>query len=115
MIALAVALAAVWPVYRSVTNDSFSAVIGAGEFGPSTPLIAREVPDLVVTHNAGHDGQQYYAVARHPFDPEASAPFLSNPVYRYRRIVFPVLGTLLAPSGGVRLIAALMAIGLAAV
>jgi hypothetical protein len=115
MIALAVALAAVWPVYRSVTNSSFTAIIGAGEFGPSTPLIAKEIPDLVVTNNAGHDGQQFYAVARHPFDPQASAPFLANPVYRYRRIAFPVLGALLAPSGGVRLIAALMAIGLAGV
>ena len=115
MIALAVALAGVWPLYRTVANHSFTAIIGAGVVGPSTPLLAREVPDLVVTSNAGHDGQQFYAVARHPFDPAASAPFLANPVYRYRRIVFPVLGWILAPSGGTRLIAALMVIGLAGV
>ncbi|MEY2446906.1 MAG: hypothetical protein QOH79_382 [Acidimicrobiaceae bacterium] len=115
MIALAVALAGVWPVYRSVANHSFTAIIGAGVVGPSTPLIAREVPDVVVTPNAGHDGQQFYAVARHPFDPEASAPYLANPVYRYRRIVFPVLGWLFAPTGGTRLIAALLIVGLAGV
>jgi hypothetical protein len=115
MIALAVALAGVWPLYRSVANHSFSAVVGAGVVGPSTPLIAREVPDVVVTPNAGHDGQQFYAVARHPFDPSASAPYLANPVYRYRRIVFPVMAWALAPAGGTRLIAALLIVGLAGV
>jgi hypothetical protein len=115
MVALAVAVAAVWPVYRATANHSFSAILSAGIVGPSTPLIAAEVPDLVVTENAGHDGQQFYAVARHPFDPEASAPYLANPVYRYRRIVFPLLGWALAPSGGTRLIAALMVVGLGGV
>ena len=115
MIALAVALAAVWPVYRSMTNHSFTAIIGAGVVGPSTPLLGREVPDLVMTNNAGHDGQQFYAIARHPFDPEGAAPYLANPVYRYRRIAFSVIGWALAPNGGTRLIAALMLIGLAGV
>ena len=115
MIALAVALAGVWPLYRSGANHSFTAIIGAGVVGPSTPLIAREVPDVVVTPNAGHDGQQFYAVARHPFDPSAAAAHLANPVYRYRRILFPLIAWALAPSGGTRLIAALMAVGLAGV
>jgi hypothetical protein len=115
MIALAVALAGVWPLYRSLANHSITAIIGAGVVGPSTPLIAAEVPDLVVTTNAGHDGQQFYAVARHPLDPPASAPFLANPVYRYRRIVFPALGWVMAPGGGTRLIVALLVLGLAGV
>lgn len=115
LVLLAVALAGIWPLYRSAENHSFTAIIGAGVVGPSTPLLAREVPDLAVTQNAGHDGQQFYAVARHPFDPSASAPYLANPVYRYRRIVFPLIGGALAPGGGTRLIAALMLVGLAGV
>lgn len=112
MITLAVALAAVWPVYRSVENHSFTAIIGAGVAGPSAPLLAREVPDLVATNNAGHDGQQFYAVARAPFDPPRSAPFLDTPTYRYRRILMPAVAWIVAPHGGARLIAALMVIGL---
>lgn len=115
MVLLAVALAGVWPSYRSISNHSVTAIIGAGVSGPSTPLLVREVPDLVVTSNAGHDGQQFYAIARHPFDPTAAAPFLANPVYRYRRIMFPVLGWMLAPHGGTWLIVALSVVGLAGV
>ena len=67
LVLLAVALAGIWPLYRSAENHSFTAIIGAGVVGPSTPLLAREVPDLAVTQNAGHDGQQFYAVAgNHP-------------------------------------------------
>ena len=112
MIVLAVALAGVWPVYRSLTNHSFTAIIGAGENGPSTALLVREVPDLVATNNAGHDGQQFYAVARAPFDPVKSEPYLDTPAYRYRRIMMPAMAWVLAPHGGVRLIATLMVLGL---
>lgn len=115
MIVLAVALAAIGPIYRSVANHSFTAIIGEGVIGSAQPLLQREVPDLVMTNNLGHDGQQFYAIARHPFDPNASAPYLAGPVYRYRRILFPLLGWALAPHGGTRLIAALLVVGLVGV
>ena len=115
MILLAVALAAIWPLDRAVTNHSFTAIIGAGIEGPSIRLLAREVPDLVVADDAGHDGQQFYAVARAPFDPPRSKPYLDTPSYRYRRILMPALAWLAAPHGGVRLIFVLMVLGLVGV
>ena len=79
LVLLAVALAGIWPLYRSAENHSFTAIIGAGVVGPSTPLLAREVPDLAVTQNAGHDGQQFYAVARHPFRPACVSAISRHP------------------------------------
>jgi hypothetical protein len=110
------ALALVWPAMAVVhAGGQPSVLIGTGAKGPSLQLLEREVPDLVGYGNAGHDGQQFYAVARHPFEPELSAPDLANPAYRYRRIGFSFLGWVLAPHGGLRLILALAGIGVASV
>jgi hypothetical protein len=113
--AAVVAIAAVWPLMAMVWAGHPSAVIGAGRHGPSLPVLEREIPGLVGTGNAGHDGQQFYVIARHPFDPTAAAPYLANPVYRYRRPLFSWMGGALAPSGGLGLVWAFVLVGLAAV
>ena len=110
-----VLLASVWPTAWAVHQGDLSALVSPGATGPSLALLAREVPGLVVTPNAGHDGQQFYAIARKPFGPRETAPYLTTPSYRYRRILFPLLGWALAPHGGRRLILALAAIGLISV
>jgi hypothetical protein len=110
-----VLLASVWPTAWALRQGDLSALVAPGITGPSLELLAREVPGLVVAHNAGHDGQQFYAIARKPFGPRQTARYLTTPSYRYRRILFPLLGWAMAPHGGRRLIVALAAIGLVSV
>jgi hypothetical protein len=110
-----VLLASIWPTAWAVRQGDLSALVSPGVTGPSLALLAREVPGLVVGHNAGHDGQQFYAIARKPFGPRETARYLTTPSYRYRRILFPLLGWALAPHGGRRLIVALAAVGLLSV
>ncbi|TML88766.1 MAG: hypothetical protein E6G06_15705 [Actinobacteria bacterium] len=110
-----VLLASVWPAAWALHQGDLSALVGPGAVGPSLGLLAREVPGLVVTPNAGHDGQQFYAIARKPFRPRETARYLKDPSYRYRRILFPLVGWALAPHGGRRLILAFAAIGLLSV
>src|SRR5207237_980466 len=94
---------------------TFVTLPASGARGPSLGVLAREVPGLVVTPNAGHDGQQFYAIARKPFRPRETARYLKDPSYRYRRILFPLVGWALAPHGGRRLILAFAAIELLSV
>jgi hypothetical protein len=110
-----VLLASVWPTAWALRQGDLSALVSPGATGPSVELLAREVPGLVVGRNAGHDGQQFYAIARKPFAPRETARYLTTPSYRYRRILFPLLGGVLAPHGGRQLVLALAAIGLLSV
>jgi hypothetical protein len=55
---------------------------------------------LTAPDEVGLDGQQFYAIARDPFHPEAVATSLDRPQYRYQRPLYPALAWLLHPSGG---------------
>jgi hypothetical protein len=112
---LAVALAALWPLQWANTQGDLSAVLGAGIDGPAAPVLQRELPEAIRFGSFGHDGQQFYVVARYPLDPKAGARFLDSPAYRYRRILYPALAGVLAPDGGRRLVVALLAVALAGV
>jgi hypothetical protein len=111
----AVALASLWPLAWARQNGGVDALLGAGVHSTARPMIDREVPGAVRFDSLGHDGQQFYVVARHAFDPAAAAPLLDSPAYRVRRIAFPVLAGFLAPNGGQRLIWAMLAVSLAGV
>lgn len=112
VVALTVVLAALWPLLWSVAYGSTDALLGVGTSGPSRVEIDREIPDLRHVDNVGHDGQQFYVIARHPFDPSAARGSLDVPVYRYRRILFPLLAGLAAPGGGRSLLVAFAAISM---
>jgi hypothetical protein len=114
-IALTLLLASVWPLLWVFANGSTDALLGVGVDGGARPAVQQEIPDLHLVKDAGHDGQQYYVIARHPFDPQAAAPYLDRPEYRYRRILFPLLAGALAPDGGRRLIVAFAVVSLAGV
>ena len=115
VVVAAVLLATVWPTAWALRQGDLSALVGPGAAGPSLALLAREVPGLVVLPNAGHDGQQFYAIARKPFGPREMGRYLTTPSYRYRRILFPLLAGAVAPDGGRRLILAIAAIGVLSV
>lgn len=111
----AVALASLWPLAWARSNGGVDALLGAGADSTARPLIDHEVPGAVRFASLGHDGQQFYVVARHRFDPAAAAPLLDAPAYRMRRIGLPAVAGTLAPDGGRRLIWAMLGVSLAGV
>lgn len=47
--------------------------------------------DKIPLYINGYDGQFYYSIANNPFDLNYLAQTLDNPIYRYRRIFYPLL------------------------
>lgn len=91
-------------------------LIHPGADGPSAAAIASDFPGEVLPPGLGHDGQQFYAVARSPFDLDAAAENLDRPRYRLQRMAFPLLAWALHPSGGgTGLVAAFLVVGVVAV
>jgi hypothetical protein len=96
-------------------NGNPVSLINPGADGPSAAAVEADFPDLELPPGLGHDGQQFYAIARDPFPPKASAPYLDRPRYRLQRPLYPWLAWLLHPTGGgTGLIFALFAVGFAA-
>lgn len=94
------ALSLLWPLLQISAYGSFDALLGVGPQGPARAQIQAEIPDLVLTSDVGHDGQQFYVISRHPFDPTAAEGSVDPLAYRYRRILYPLVGSVLAPDGG---------------
>jgi len=92
-------------------------LIQPGHQGPSHAAFEHDFPNAYFPDGEGHDGQQFYAVARNPLHPtEVAADLGQNPRYRLQRILFPALAWVLHPSGGgYGLITALLIVGAAAV
>ena len=109
---LAVVAAALWPLAWAQTNGGLTSLLGVGVDGPARALVTAEIPEVALFGGLGHDGQQFYAVARHPFDPAAARDALDSPAYRYRRILFPAAAGALAPDGGRPLIVAMLGVSL---
>ena len=105
IVALTVACSLLWPLLQIAAYGSFDALLGVGPDGPARAAIEREIPDLHLTSDYGHDGQQFYVISRHPFDPQAAEGAVDPLAYRYRRILYPLIGSVLAPQGGRWLIA----------
>lgn len=89
---------------------SVSALLLPAADGPS--VIHRDFPHAKLFPDPGHDGQQFYVIARNPFHPRTTAQQLDNPARRYRRVLFPVLGRLLSPVNGAPLVIALAVVSI---
>lgn len=90
-------------------------LLQAGRAGPSAAVIQHDFPDTELPGGIGHDGQQFYAIARAPMHPRAVALQLDRPHYRLQRILYPALAWVLHPQGGgTGLIAAMFVVGLLA-
>jgi hypothetical protein len=88
-------------------------VIVPGDDGPAAALLQRDFPTFDFHDAAGHDGQQFYALAREPMHLDQAADSLDRPHYRAQRILLPALAWLLHPSGGgIGLVVALVSVGL---
>lgn len=75
-------------------------LIQPGAKGPSAPVFAEDFPDTVLPGGIGHDGQQFYAIARNPLHWDEVADHLDRPQYRLQRPLFPLLAWALHPTGG---------------
>lgn len=98
-------------------------LIHPGADGPSAEVVAADF-DEPLPPGIGHDGQQFYAIARDPWHPDDVADHLDRPRYRLQRPLLPVLAWALQPTGGgpglvwamfAVNVAALVALGLALV
>lgn len=99
--ALGVAIAVLLVVFdlaRTSTNPLN--LVQPGVEGPSVELIREDFPDGQLLSSTGLDGQQFYAVARYPFDLDEAAQHLDRPRYRLQRPLLSWLGWLGHPTGG---------------
>lgn len=91
-------------------------LIQPGTLGPSTEAVAADFPEIEQPEATGLDGQQYYAIARDPLHLDETATQLDNPRYRFQRPLLPWLAWGLQPTGGgIGLVWALFAVGLAGI
>lgn len=91
-------------------------LVQPGLRGPSAAVFVEDFPDSYVPNSVGLDGQQFYAVARDPFDLDAVAEHLDRPRYRLQRPLLSWLAWLGHPTGGgPGLIASFAVVGVAAV
>lgn len=96
--------------------DHISNLLLPGERGPSVDAVLADIPDADLAPGRGHDGQQFYAVARAPMHLDEAAEHLDRPRYRLQRPLFPVLAWALHPSGGgTGLVVVLVALGIAGI
>lgn len=91
-------------------------IVHPGADGPSADAILEDFPGHELPPGLGHDGQQFYAIARNPLHPAEVADDLDRPRYRLQRMAYPLTAWVLHPSGGGEgLVLALFAVGVAAV
>ncbi|HTY62181.1 MAG TPA: hypothetical protein VMG30_07965 [Acidobacteriota bacterium] len=77
-----------------------ASIIFPGAEGPSARVFLEDFPNAKLPAGIGHDGQQFYAIARQPLHLNRVAPDLDRPRYRLQRIAFPLIVWMLHPQGG---------------
>ena len=96
--------------------DHISNLLLAGEEGPSVDAVTADIPDADLAPERGHDGQQFYAIARGPMHLDEASEHLDRPRYRLQRPLLSVLAWALHPwGGGTGLVVALLVVGVAGV
>src|SRR5690606_32547344 len=99
-----------------VNGGNTLGLVQPGADGPAVEVFAEDFPAVELPEGLGHDGQQFYAIARNPLDVEAVSEHLDRSRHRYQRPLFPLLAWALHPSGGgYGLIAAFAVVGIASV
>ena len=98
------------------TRDQLGGLVVTSPKLPAASVIGPDLGDDAVKASGAHDGAFFYLLARQPMHLDRVAPSLDRPRYRSQRILFPVLGWALHPSGGgPGLVWALFAVGVAGV
>jgi hypothetical protein len=68
-----------------------SALLRIGDRSASRSYVERDLPDPVLTSGFGHDGQQFYVVARAFPDLQSADGHVDRLRYRARRVLYPAL------------------------
>lgn len=87
----------------SVSTGSPAGLAGLfqpGTEGPALDVVLEDFEGIEVSPSTGHDGQQFYAIAREPMHLSNVAVSLDRPRYRLQRPLFPWLAWALHPFGG---------------
>lgn len=91
-------------------------LIQPGRQGPSADVFRDDFPGEYIPDSTGLDGQQFYVVARSPFDLDGIAEHVDRPRYRLQRPLLSWLAWLGHPfGGGTGLIASFAVVGLLAI
>jgi hypothetical protein len=97
------------------TSGNPVSLVTPGAHGPSVRAFDRDFPETPLPDGIGHDGQQFYAVARQPMHLDAVSRDLDRPRYRLQRPLMPWLAWAIHPSGGgLGLVYALLLVGFGA-
>ena len=92
LLAASMAVAGILAVRPIVANDGdVAAVLRVGRYSASRAVVEQDLPDPPMTDDYGHDGQQFYALARAFPDLADAEDDVDKLRYRSRRIVLPVL------------------------
>ena len=99
-----------------VEYNHVAAILYVGQDGPAAALLREDIPAYDLAVGRGHDGQQFYAIARSPMHLRETSEFLDRPRYRLQRPLFPLMAWALQPTGGgTGLVIALAAVGVGGV
>lgn len=108
------ALALVIVVAVASANGGLTGLLSVGEDFSIRPFIEADFEHIELASGDGHDGQQYYGIARDPFGTGRVPALLDNPSYRYLHLLYPLLAGgfgLFSPAVTVWLMAALAVVG----
>jgi hypothetical protein len=70
-----------------------TALLNVGDQAASRPFVEQDFPEVAFVKGFGHDGQQFYVVARSVTDLHQLEGNVDRPEYRARRILFPLLAS----------------------
>lgn len=73
------------------SNGGLSGLLTVGEDFPIRDYVVADLGDIQLASGVGHDGQQYYGIARDPLGLGDVPDLLDNPSYRYLHILYPAL------------------------
>ncbi|MGZ4718253.1 MAG: hypothetical protein ACXWCB_16315 [Acidimicrobiales bacterium] len=99
-------------------GGNVTALLNVGEQAASRPFVERDFSDIALVERYGHDGQQFYVVARSVTDLQQIDGNVDRPRYRARRILLPLLASPFpagAPTVWAMFAISLVAVGMAGV
>ena len=88
---LSAAVALVVAMAIAASNGGLSGLLTVGEDFPIRDFVVADLGDIQLASGDGHDGQQYYGIARDPLGTGEVPDLLDNPGYRYLHILYPAL------------------------
>jgi hypothetical protein len=110
---LGLLLAVISMAPQTLTIGSAAGLLRVGEDSGLRPLIEEQLGTVPLAPAGGHDGQLYYAIAL-DFHGDTVGPLLDHASFRYRRILFPLVGSGFGTLDGHALLAGMLIVNVLA-